>query len=93
MSDISRGVAYASEDFILADAYGISGSPTLMLGDADVNETGFGGRSADAIKEIVCCASISEPSFCSQTLNTNSAATSFSETYSSSGGTTTASCE
>jgi len=85
MSDASKGVAYAKEDFDLADKYSVQGSPTLMLGDSNVDESGFGGRSADAIKKIVCCASNSEPSFCSQTLETSSAAVSYSETYSGSG--------
>jgi hypothetical protein len=93
MSDTTKGIAYASEDFILNNKYGVSGSPTLMLGDAVVSETGFGGRSADAIKSIVCCASSSESSFCSQTLNTSPAATSFSQDYSSGNSTNTANCE
>jgi len=93
MSDTTKGIAYASEDFILNNKYGVSGSPTLMLGDAVVSETGFGGRSADAIKSIVCCASSSESSFCSQALNTSPAATSFSQDYSSGNSTNTANCE
>jgi len=93
MSDINKGVAYATKDFTLAEKYNVSGSPTLILGDANVDESGFGGRSSDAIKEIVCCASNSEPSFCSQTLNTASAASSFSADYAGSGSTSTANCE
>ena len=85
MSDTTRGVAYASEDFALADSNSVSGSPTLMLGNANVDESGFGGRSADAIKQIVCCASNSEAGFCSQTLNTAAAASSFSENYAGTG--------
>jgi len=88
VADTSRGVAYASADFKLADQYSVSGSPTVILGDANIDESGFGGRSSDAIKEIICCASSSKPSFCSQTLNTESAATSYSENYSSGGSTT-----
>jgi len=90
MSDASRGVAYAKEDFDLADSYGVQGSPTLMMGDADIDESGFGGRSADAVKQIVCCASNSQPAFCSQTLKTASAATSFSENYEGTGSTSAA---
>jgi len=92
MSDSSRGVAYASADFSSANTYGVSGSPTLMVGSANIDESGFGGRSSDAVKEIVCCSSNSEPGFCSQTLNTASAATSYSENYSGSGSTSSASC-
>ena len=88
MSDASRGVAYASEDFSLADSNSVSGSPTLMLGNANIDESGFGGRSADAIKKIVCCASNSKAGFCSQTLNTAAAASSYSENYAGTGATT-----
>ena len=94
VADTSRGVAYATEDFTLSDTYGVSGSPTLILGDANVDESGFGGRSSDAVKEIICCASSTKPSFCSQTLNTASAASSYSESYAGSGSTTSsANCE
>ena len=91
VADASRGVAYAQEDFTLADTYGVSGSPTLILGDANIDESGFGGRSSDAVKEIICCASSTKPSFCSQTLNTASAATSYSESYEGSGTTSNSS--
>jgi hypothetical protein len=92
MSDSSRGVAYASEDFNLGVQYGIQGSPTLMLADANVDESGFGGRSADAIKQVVCCASNNQPAFCSKTLNTTSATSSFSENYEGTGSKSDASC-
>jgi hypothetical protein len=93
MADTNRGVAYAKEDFNLNSQYGVTGSPTLMMADSRIYESSFGGRSSDAIKEIVCCASTTEPGFCSQTLNTSSAASSYSENYSGSGATTSASCE
>lgn len=92
-SDKNKGVAYAKEDFDLSNKYQISGSPSLMLGDAKVEETGFGGRSSDAVKSIVCCASNSQPGFCSQTLNTDSAAASYSEDYSSGNSTNSANCQ
>ena len=93
LADSNRGVAYAKEDFDLNSKYDITGSPTLMVADSRIYESSFGGRSSDAIKEIVCCASTTEPGFCSQTLNTSSAASSYSENYSGSGATTSASCE
>lgn len=93
MSDPSRGVAFAKEDFGLAEKYGVQGSPTLISQEAGVSESSFGGRSADAVRAIVCAASNTEPSFCSTTLNTDEAAASFSETYSSSGSSNSASCE
>lgn len=93
LADSNRGVAYAKEDFDLNSKYSVTGSPTLMMGDSRIYESSFGGRSSDAIKEIVCCASTTEPGFCSQTLNTSSAASSYSENYSGSGATASASCE
>lgn len=90
MSDAARGVAYASKDFELGTQYAVQGSPTLMLADANVDESGFGGRSADAIKQIVCCASNNQPAFCSKTLKTTAAATSFSENYEGTGSTSSA---
>lgn len=93
MTSPSRGVAYATEDFDLSDGYGVTGSPTLILGNAKIAESNFGGRSSDAIKTIVCAAFNSEPSFCSQTLNTATAASSFSETYEGSGSGGDANCQ
>ena len=81
----SRGVAYAKEDFDLNAKYGVTGSPTLILGEKKVAEFNFGGRTSDAIKTIVCAAFNSQPSFCSQPLNTPQAASSFSETYAGAG--------
>jgi len=85
ISDTSKGVAYAKKDFDLADSYSVSGSPSLILGNSTIDESGFGGRSSDAVKQIVCCASNSKPGFCSKTLNTASAATSYSENYAGTG--------
>ena len=90
MSSPSRGIAYAKEDFDLSAGYNVTGSPTLILGDKKVAEFSFGGRTSDAVKTIVCAAFNSQPSFCSQTLNTASAASSFSETYEGAGSTSNA---
>ena len=90
ISTPSRGVAYAQKDFDLANQYGVSGSPTLIVNGAETSEFAsdnsavFGSsRSSDEIKTIVCEASNTKPGFCSTPLNTAQAATSFSETYSS----------
>jgi len=88
ISDPKKGLAYAKVDFDLNDKYGVTGSPTLILGAARVSESGFGGRSSDGVKSIVCCASKNQPSFCSTKLNTAAAASSFSATYSSASGST-----
>lgn len=86
VSDGNRGLAYAKEDFDLNSKYGIQGSPTLILNGQKVSEFDFGGRVSDAIKTIVCNSSNTPPDFCSQKLNTEQAATSFSLTYASTGG-------
>lgn len=92
MTDSSRGLAYAKEDFDLNSQYDVQGSPTLVINGAQVSEFNFGGRTSDAIKTIICCASSSEPGYCSTELNTTSAASSFSETYGGSGSNNSASC-
>ena len=81
VSDTSRGVADAQKDFALDTKYSVSGSPTMVLNGATTSESSFGGRSADAIKAMVCAAFNSQPSFCSAKLNTTEAAASFSATY------------
>ncbi|KKP31948.1 MAG: hypothetical protein A2312_00295 [Candidatus Staskawiczbacteria bacterium RIFOXYB2_FULL_32_9] len=78
MSDPSRGVAYAKKDFEGQNKYNVTGSPTMVLGQAVISENGFGGRSADGIKSMICAGFNNQPSFCSTKLNTNPAATSFS---------------
>ncbi|MDP3882837.1 MAG: hypothetical protein Q8Q48_02160 [Candidatus Staskawiczbacteria bacterium] len=85
ISNPSQGVAYAKEDFDLNAQFNVTGSPTLILGDTGISEFNFGGRSADAVRTMVCGAFNSEPSFCSNEFNTSDAATSFSVTYAGSG--------
>jgi hypothetical protein len=92
-SSTSRGVAYAKEDFDLSTQYSVTGSPTLILGGKNVSEFYFGGRTSDAVKTMVCTAFNSQPGFCSQTLNTAEAASSFSETYEGTGNGGSANCE
>ena len=91
ISNPAKGVAYAKIDFDLANKNNVSGSPTLILGDAQVSEFDFGGRTSDAMKSIICAASKTPPSFCSTKLNTADAAASFSETYASASGSNTSS--
>jgi len=81
-----KGIEYAQEDFDLNDKYSITGSPTLILNEEQVSEFDFGGRTADAVKTVLCCGFGDQPSECTQELTTESAATGFSETYSGSGG-------
>ncbi|TSC94486.1 MAG: Uncharacterized protein CEN87_455 [Parcubacteria group bacterium Licking1014_1] len=81
MSDKNKGLAYAKKDFDLNAKYNIGGSPTLMLDGVQVSESLFGGRTSEALKSIICCASSNKADICSATLNTLEAAASFSETY------------
>ena len=92
MDDANRGIQYAKEDFGLQDKYGVTGSPTLILNGERVSEFDFGGRTAEAVKTLLCCGFEEKPDFCSQTLSTQQAARGFSETYSVSSGTSGGQC-
>ena len=78
LADGNRGLAYAQEDFAKQDKYQITGSPTLILDGEKISEFDFGGRTAEAVKTVVCCAFQEKPSLCDETLSTESANTSFS---------------
>jgi hypothetical protein len=93
MSDNSRGIKYAKADFDLGEKYKVSGSPALILGGETVSEFDFGGRTAQAVKTLLCCGFQNLPDICSQKLTEEQAATSFSETYSQSSGSSSGSCE
>ena len=90
----ARGLAYAKKDFDLNAKYNIKGSPTLVLNGQVISETPFGGRSANAIGQLICSSSITPPSFCQDAqLPTDQASTSFSLTYAGSDATgATANC-
>ena len=81
VSDVSRGLAYAQKDFDLNSKYQIQGSPTLILNGQQVSEFNFGGRTSDAVKNVICNGFNSQPEFCSTKLTTANAAASFSATY------------
>lgn len=79
----SRGVAYAREDFEIAEKFKITGSPTLLMNDEIVRESHFAtnttnARSPEALKELLCCGFKEKPDFCSLALNESRAATMFS---------------
>ena len=76
-----KGLAYAKEDFDLNAQYDIQGSPTLVLNGVITDETPFGGRSADSMRNMICSSSKNAPGFCSTKLDANQANTSFSLTY------------
>lgn len=64
-----RGLAYAKKDFALADTYGVTGSPTLILNGVTVSEFNFGGRTPEAVKSLLCCGYTATPSSCSTRLS------------------------
>jgi hypothetical protein len=77
MTDVSRGIAWAKEDNMLAQVHQVTGSPTLILNDAQkVQESAFGGRNAEGLKSIVCCSSNNTLAFCDTTLSSAGSAAS-----------------
>lgn len=83
LNDANKGLAYIKKDFDRQNKFNVTGSPTLILNDNSVSEFDFGGRTAEAVKTVLCCGFNNQPSFCSQQLTTEQAATSLSETYAS----------
>lgn len=83
MADQNRGLAYAQKDFDAQNKYKVTGSPTLILNGENVREFDFGGRTAEAVKTVLCCGFQSQPNVCSQKLTEDSAETGFSSVYSS----------
>jgi len=85
----SKGIAYAQEDFDLNATYQITGSPTLIINGQDLNtpqkpiEFNFGGRTAEAVKSLICCGFENQSQFCENILTEEEASTGFSETYGS----------
>ncbi len=86
-----KGLEYAREDFDLSKKFSVSSSPTLILDDVKISEYDFGGRSADALKTLLCCAFNIQPESCKTQLSTEQANKSFETTYSSSTTSTTTS--
>ncbi len=93
-TDSNKGLKYAKADFDLASKFNVTGSPTLVLNNKEtVSEFDFGGRVADAIKQIVCCGSKEKPAFCEKELSKDEVASSFSETDTAAVQGASASCE
>lgn len=88
----SRGIAYAQEDFDLNAMYQVTGSPTLILNGEKADEFNFGGRTAEAVKTLLCCGFENQVQFCENILTDQEAAPGFSETYSS-GSSASGTCE
>ncbi len=93
-TDAKRGLAFAQKDFDLQAKYNIGSSPTLFVNDSQiVSEFDFGGRTADALKQVACCGSTTQGSYCSKALSTDQVATAFSVTEAAAaGGAAAANC-
>lgn len=85
ISNPEKGLKYAQADFNFANTYGVQGSPTLFINGQKADEFGFGGRTAEALKQVVCCGTTTQPQACSQVLSTETAATGFSAGYAGTG--------
>lgn len=79
-TDPNKGLKYAKTDFDLANKYGVSGSPTLLINDQIVSEFDFGGRNANAVKEIVGCSFKTKPEAFQKELTKTDVAVAFSKT-------------
>ena len=86
MTDTSKGLVYAQVDFDLNKKYSVTGSPTLIMNDERVSEFDFGGRTAEAVKSVMCEGFVTKPDYCSTTLTKEDAAASLSPTYSGNSG-------
>jgi hypothetical protein len=93
-TDAKRGFAFAQKDFDLQAKYSIGSSPTLLVNDSQiVSEFDFGGRTADALKQVACCGSTTAGSYCSKDLTKTEVATAFSVTEeAAAGGAAAANC-
>jgi len=80
--DPNRGLKYAQEDFKSEEKYKADASPTLILNGEAVSEFDFGGRTAEAVKTLLCCGFNQKPEFCNKKLTETQAAISLSPTYS-----------
>jgi len=79
--DPNRGLKYAQQDFEIQDKHNVQGSPTLILNGEEVSEFDFGGRTAEAVKTLICCGFNKMPEFCNQKLSEDQAAIGFSSAY------------
>lgn len=92
MTDANRGLKYAQEDFTIAGQNKVGGSPTLIMNGEGVSESWFGGRTAEGVKNLLCCGFNAKLGVCSQKLSEDKAASGFSETYAGTGTGGDASC-
>jgi thioredoxin 1 len=77
LAEENRSLKYAMADFNETAQYGITGSPTLLLNGERISESDFGGRTEQALKNLICCGFASPPDFCSMNLSSEKAKTGF----------------
>jgi thioredoxin 1 len=80
LADKSRGLRYVRNDYNLTQQFKITASPTLVMNGQIVSEHDFGGRTEDAIKNLLCCGFSSRPVFCSINLSKENAKIGFTST-------------
>lgn len=83
-----KGLKYAKVDFDAQNKYGVSGSPSVFLNGEKVSEYNFGGRTAEAVKSMICCGMSNKAKECDTVLSTEQANTAFAATYGSGQGST-----
>lgn len=77
LANDNRGLKYATVDFNITNQFNITGSPTLLMNGEIVSESDFGGRTEQAVKNLLCCGFSSKPDYCSINLSTEAAKTGF----------------
>jgi thioredoxin 1 len=75
--DERRGLRYAIADFNITQQFDITASPTLLLNGKIVEESNFGGRTEEAIKDLLCCGFSSKPDICDTILSKEKAKVGF----------------
>jgi len=87
-----KGLKYSQVDFNLQNKYSVSGSPTMIQNGEKVSEFNFGGRTAEAVKTMLCCGMSNKATECNTELSTEQANTAFAAEYSSGSTTGSDSC-
>lgn len=76
-----RGLKYMEEDIELQEEYSIKGSPSVVLNGDRAREFDFDGRTANSLKQVICCGFDNKPYVCYETLTQETAETGFSYNY------------
>lgn len=69
MADNTRGLAFLQADVDLTNSHEVTGTPSFYMNDTEaVTENDFGGRAAEAYKQMICCGSNTQADYCATTL-------------------------